>query len=278
MCLTSAKQKGRIISPDLLATWVCLMQPGMMVASFTARVLCCFTVSLVPTETHKVVFCRNFYQHLYLLSSQSVPTMSWWGWFFLRGSRTQQAPLLSSMRFLLVHVSSRSRSRCLPEQPRGHQSPLPLRHHLQTCRGVERLRGVQATHTLWTCTRRSSKGRHVQNICWKSLWESKIVGKNLQKGSTNFETWTDFQWGIVTHFWNWILGFCVTYMVLEGSSLTAITFCRIYNLDGRICRGNEMPEKWKWRKWTVEKCQVNYFRNFFHFTMPYLNISIKGNL
>ena len=60
-CLTSAEQKGSITSLDLLAT-VCLLQPRMMVAFFTARVICWFKVSLLPAENPQVIFCRAAFQ------------------------------------------------------------------------------------------------------------------------------------------------------------------------------------------------------------------------
>lgn len=61
-CATSAEQRGRITSPDLLTTL--LMQPGVLLATFAARTRCWLVFNLVSNRTSKAFSAKLLLGHL----------------------------------------------------------------------------------------------------------------------------------------------------------------------------------------------------------------------
>lgn len=99
----------RINSLDLLAM-ISLMQPGIPLATFTARAHCWVISNLLSNRT-TISFSAK------LLSSHSFPSLYWFMGLFLPKCRICHFPLLNSMRLLLGHFSSLPKFLWMAAQP-----------------------------------------------------------------------------------------------------------------------------------------------------------------
>ncbi|KAK4810782.1 hypothetical protein QYF61_008754, partial [Mycteria americana] len=114
--LTSAEERGRITSLDLLAI-LCLMQPRIPLA-LAARAHCWLMFNLVSTRTPRSFSAR-------LLSSWVAPSIYWCLGLFLPKCRTWHFPWLNCMRFLSAHFSSLLRSLWVAARPSGISASPP---------------------------------------------------------------------------------------------------------------------------------------------------------
>jgi len=96
--------------------------------------------------------------------------------------------------------------------------------------------------------------------CLKCLLEGRKAGQSLRKGSSYLETWADFQWGIVTRFWNRVLSSRVTYTALKGhlwlpSHCAEFTAWMEEFTEKMRCRQNENEgnELYRSVKWIVSE-------------------------
>lgn len=100
--LTTLECRRRISFLDLLAMlW--LKQPGMWLNTFTTRVHCRVMLNLLFTRTI-MSFPDN------LTSNHSFPSLYWCMGLFLHKHKIWHFFLLNSMRFMLTHFSSLSKS------------------------------------------------------------------------------------------------------------------------------------------------------------------------
>lgn len=96
-CLIRAEQRGRIISHDVLATFL-IMQPKMLLAFLAARACYSLTVCLESTRAPRC-FSAD------LPFKWSSPILYWCLGIFVPRCRTSYFLLLNFMRFLLASYS-----------------------------------------------------------------------------------------------------------------------------------------------------------------------------